>query len=958
MGAVSSSLSSGADWVRTQGSALSTRQQPTPQGQSRRRRRRTQQSRNGDRSRRGPQRTRSRTAAAAYDVESHGQDRYQGDEDDFDSLDDDTDEDLDRRHDEGEEDDDDDEDEDDDDSLLDGGEGRAGENGYDHHPLYFGPAFHPVIEQSPAQLQLQRQIEQQLEQQQRQEYWQQQLRQQQQQQQQLQQQQQQQQLSSHSTVGGQQLSLNDFILPSAISGLGGVSAGGGTFSSNGGLGVDMGAGTGVGGGHHGGLSPSAADRAQDQLYRNSNLYNLISGLNVNPLLTEVQRAGTLDLSVLEQELDDVEGGWVDIEDEDEDDNRDRAKEDDDTDVDYGHEGIVREMQPTNRSPTALACNINLKKSTLRLAKNFTLSNDPSIPPPSHLRPNYRLDFCFDSLTPCDVKLFWVVKEMEEDGALGFRLRRLHHLPQPTAYHFPAGMNQRFISPILPLYTMSLPELTMQGLPSTSMRTFQKRNQKQWQQLHQPPMGYNNIVDEDEPEEGDHHNNNDGEAGDGARHGRKLRFGKKNGSKKSSYKDGKKYPTTGGSYPSLNDDDDAYKAIMEDQYYPLVILIEATKEYNATGMFCPVRSLPTPEVDSPGLYLVNNQAISTFACFNISSEGGFEIKVMKQKVWINSTNYLIQEIYGFTDSVAPPSKLPKAPERTSYLKSTDKSQGNVSLATQQQQQQDRSPDSVSGTSKASPTLSRSMSRLSRAESIASRVNELTMDRPKKRKNSKKNLESKSPVLSRSRPVSSGGVVAGLEVADSEGRGGVTDGQQHRFSMVSTSSRATSGENNHGRMSDESLKSTALSAAAPGGTLGALEAGSNGEAFGTTAVEEEKYGGPVETLVEADADADVDADAGAETEEEQEPNLVLLDAPECVICLSDVKDTIVLPCRHFCICSECGDVLRRRAPQRCPICRQVFQALLHIASTPTQKPEFAMVPTPTSTVASNTAVRTRH
>ncbi|KAG9326701.1 hypothetical protein KVV02_002897 [Mortierella alpina] len=899
MGTVSSSLSSGADWVRTQGSALSPRQQPAPQGQSRRRRRRTQQSRNGDRSRRGPQRTRSRTAAAAYDVESHGQDRYQGDEDDFDSLDDDTDEDLDRRHDEGEEDGDDDGDEDDDDSLLDGGEG--------------------------------------------------------------------------------------------------VSAGGGTFSSNGGLGVDMGAGTGVGGGHHSGLSPSAADRAQDQLYRNSNLYNLISGLNVNPLLTEVQRAGTLDLSVLEQELDDVEGGWVDIEDEDEDDNRDRAKEDDDTDVDYGHEGIVREMQPTNRSPTALACNINLKKSTLRLAKNFTLSNDPSIPPPSHLRPNYRLDFCFDSLTPCDVKLFWVVKEMEEDGDLGFRLRRLHHLPQPTAYHFPAGMNQRFISPILPLYTMSLPELTMQGLPSTSMRTFQKRNQKQWQQLHQPPMDYSNIVDEDEPEEGDHHNNNDGEVGDGARHGRKLRFGKKNSSKKSSYKDGKKYPIAGGSYPSLNDADDAYKAIMEDQYYPLVILIEATKEYNATGMLCfvfcfrfvsllyfvnrtkknsparppfiltnyltgstflgPVRSLPTPEVDSPGLYLVNNQAISTFACFNISSEGGFEIKVMKQKVWINSTNYLIQEIYGFTDSVAPPSKLPKAPERTSNLKNIDKAQGSVSLATQQQQQQDRGPDSVSGTSKASPTLSRSMSRLSRAESIASRVNELTMDRPKKRKNSRKNLESKSPVLSRSRPVSSGGVVAGLEVADSEGRGGVTDGQQRRFSMVSTSSRAASGENNHGRMSGESLKSAALSVAAPGGTLGALEAGSNGEAYGATAVEEEKYGGPVETLVEADADADVDADAGAETEEEQEPNLVLLDAPECVICLSDVKDTIVLPCRHFCICSECGDVLRRRAPQRCPICRQVFQALLHIASTPTQKPEFAMVPTPASTVASNTAERTR-
>ncbi len=128
-----------------------------------------------------------------------------------------------------------------------------------------------------------------------------------------------------------------------------MSAGGGTLSSNGGLGVDVGAGTGVGG-HHGGLSPSAADRAQDQLYRNSNLYNLISGLNVNPLLTEVQRAGTLDLSVLEQELDDVEGGWVDIEDDDDDDENRDGKEDDDTDVDYGHEGIVREMVSASLTP--------------------------------------------------------------------------------------------------------------------------------------------------------------------------------------------------------------------------------------------------------------------------------------------------------------------------------------------------------------------------------------------------------------------------------------------------------------------------------------------------------------------------------------------------------------------------------------------------------------------------------
>ena len=27
-------------------------------------------------------------------------------------------------------------------------------------------------------------------------------------------------------------------------------------------------------------------------------------------------------------------------------------------------------------------------------------------------------------------------------------------------------------------------------------------------------------------------------------------------------------------------------------------------------------------------------------------------------------------------------------------------------------------------------------------------------------------------------------------------------------------------------------------------------------------------------------------------------------ECVICFTDIKDTILLPCRHFCICASCG------------------------------------------------------
>ncbi|KAK3812197.1 MAG: hypothetical protein J3Q66DRAFT_349658 [Benniella sp.] len=531
-----------------------------------------------------------------------------------------------------------------------------------------------------------------------------------------------------------------------------------------------------------------------------------------------------------------------------------------------------------RSPTALACGVNLKKSTLRLVKHASSSNDPAIPASSYLRPNYRLDFTFDSLTPCDVKLFWVVKEVEENGELGFRLRRLHHLPQPTTYHFPSGMNQRFTSPILPLYTMSLPELTMQGLPSTSIRMIQKRNQRMWQEA----QNLEEVGGDDAMTTGERARKNKGD---------------KIGTKAGKIGAESKY---GVMYPNLEDD---FKPIMEDQYFSLVIVIEATKEYKATG---PVRSLPTPAADSPGLYLVENQAISTFACFNINSEGGFEIKVMKQKVWINSTNYLVQEIFGFTDSVA------SAPAKT-----------NETAATKAAQSAQQGPSS-------DKHLSRSLSRMSRAESIASRVDELTKARPKRKK---KSLKHKSE----------GDVNPSAEPSNRE----VT--QVRRSSKEGTVAEPDATE-----AGPETWRSSVASASAASQTTQTDSA----EARTTANIDEEQNGdrkpptndeqGQDEEREDGEGgegeNGGEEEEEGEEEEDEEEPNLVLLDAPECVICLSDVKDTIVLPCRHFCICSECGDVLRRRAPQRCPICRQVFQALLHIASTSTHKPEFAMVHSP--------------
>uniref|UniRef100_A0A1B0G8R5 RING-type E3 ubiquitin transferase n=1 Tax=Glossina morsitans morsitans TaxID=37546 RepID=A0A1B0G8R5_GLOMM len=50
-------------------------------------------------------------------------------------------------------------------------------------------------------------------------------------------------------------------------------------------------------------------------------------------------------------------------------------------------------------------------------------------------------------------------------------------------------------------------------------------------------------------------------------------------------------------------------------------------------------------------------------------------------------------------------------------------------------------------------------------------------------------------------------------------------------------------------------------------------------------------------------------------------------ECVICMSESRDTLILPCRHLCLCNSCADSLRYQA-NCCPICRAPFRALLQI------------------------------
>ncbi|KAK9725432.1 hypothetical protein RND81_05G142800 [Saponaria officinalis] len=50
-------------------------------------------------------------------------------------------------------------------------------------------------------------------------------------------------------------------------------------------------------------------------------------------------------------------------------------------------------------------------------------------------------------------------------------------------------------------------------------------------------------------------------------------------------------------------------------------------------------------------------------------------------------------------------------------------------------------------------------------------------------------------------------------------------------------------------------------------------------------------------------------------------------ECVICMTEPKNTAVIPCRHLCMCSDCAKELRLQT-NKCPICRQPITELIEI------------------------------
>ena len=53
-------------------------------------------------------------------------------------------------------------------------------------------------------------------------------------------------------------------------------------------------------------------------------------------------------------------------------------------------------------------------------------------------------------------------------------------------------------------------------------------------------------------------------------------------------------------------------------------------------------------------------------------------------------------------------------------------------------------------------------------------------------------------------------------------------------------------------------------------------------------------------------------------------------ECVICISEIPNTTLLPCRHMCACEDCASYLMRMAPaeRKCPVCRSLVASTVKV------------------------------
>ena len=57
-----------------------------------------------------------------------------------------------------------------------------------------------------------------------------------------------------------------------------------------------------------------------------------------------------------------------------------------------------------------------------------------------------------------------------------------------------------------------------------------------------------------------------------------------------------------------------------------------------------------------------------------------------------------------------------------------------------------------------------------------------------------------------------------------------------------------------------------------------------------------------------------------------NMKIYSVEECIICLSNLPNTIYAPCGHLCVCSDCNKELSKRCEHNCPLCRRKITSIV--------------------------------
>jgi hypothetical protein len=74
------------------------------------------------------------------------------------------------------------------------------------------------------------------------------------------------------------------------------------------------------------------------------------------------------------------------------------------------------------------------------------------------------------------------------------------------------------------------------------------------------------------------------------------------------------------------------------------------------------------------------------------------------------------------------------------------------------------------------------------------------------------------------------------------------------------------------------------------------------------------------------AEIVAEAAPEPESEDESEVDPESQNLCVVCLSEKRKFLCVPCGHLCLCNDCAELLQNS--KKCPLCRQAIHHLQRV------------------------------